>query len=154
MHMHTPHTHTLTPPHTHILTPPHTHTQYAEIKRTIQRIIEDMYSTLGTPADYALREQEWRHRLLEIEHRLGSFQQSRFQPVSSPESSQVRQSVDVVRGKEFLVYVCNTASKCVCVCVCVVCYDISKCMRACNVCITMHVGGGLLRGGNIVCACI
>ncbi len=31
----------------------------------------------------------------------------------------------------------------VCVCVCVVCYDISKCMRACNVCITMHVGGGV-----------
>ncbi len=79
-----------------------------------------MYSSLGTPADYSLREQEWRHRLLEIEHRLGSFQQSRFQPVSSPESSQVRQSVDIVRGGVIVLHKCGGVRVRVCVYVLIV----------------------------------
>ena len=109
-HPHTIHTHTT---HTiHTLTPftltPFTPSQYGEIQWTIKRIIKDMYSQVGTTDDQKRREQEWRQRLLEIEHRLGSFKQSRFQPVSSPENSQVRD-----------VCVCLCACVCVCVCLCV-----------------------------------
>ena len=71
--------------------------QYQEVSRNMQRIIKEMYAKIGTPDAQKQKKQEWRQHLSEVEQRLSAFRKSRFQPVSSPDNSQV----------------------CVCVCVCV-----------------------------------
>ena len=67
--------------------------QYQEVNRNVQRLIKDMYSKIGTPDSQKQLKQEWRQHLSEVEQRLSSFKKSRFQPVSSPENSQVGVSV-------------------------------------------------------------
>ena len=64
--------------------------QFQEVHRLVKHIVHDMHSQIGTPEDVKIREQAEREKLLEIEEQLKSFKQSRFQPQSSPENSQVR----------------------------------------------------------------
>ena len=97
-HIHTHihiHTHTYTHIHTHTHTCTHTHViiQFQDVQRVVKRIVQDMHSKIGMPEEVKKREQMWRERLSEIEERLNSFQKSRFQPLSSPESSQVNSDV-------------------------------------------------------------
>lgn len=56
----------------------------------VKHIVQDMHAHIGTPDDCKVREHAEREKLLEIEEQLKSFKRSRFQPLSSPESSQVR----------------------------------------------------------------
>jgi hypothetical protein len=73
----------------------------------MQRTVNEMYAKIGTPDTQNQLKQEWRQHLSEVEQRLSAFRKSRFQPVSSPENSQVCYTN--------LYYV-----GCVCVCVCVI----------------------------------
>ena len=55
----------------------------------MQRTVNEMYAKIGTPDTQNQLKQEWRQHLSEVEQRLSAFRKSRFQPVSSPENSQV-----------------------------------------------------------------
>ena len=55
----------------------------------VKHIVQDMHSQIGTPEDVKVREHAEREKLLVIEEQLKAFEQARFQPMSSPESSQV-----------------------------------------------------------------
>ena len=63
--------------------------QFQEVHRIVKHIVQDMHSQIGTPEDVKVREIAEREKLLEIEEELNAFKQSRFQPLSSPENSQV-----------------------------------------------------------------
>jgi hypothetical protein len=63
--------------------------QFQEVHRLVKHIVQDMHSQIGTPEDCKVREHTDREKLLLIEEQLKAFKQSRFQPLSSPENSQV-----------------------------------------------------------------
>ena len=59
------------------------------MQRVVKHIVHDMHTQIGTPEDCKVREHAEREKLLDIDEQLKAFKQSHFQPLSSPENSQV-----------------------------------------------------------------
>jgi hypothetical protein len=72
--------------------------EFQEVHRIVKHIVQDMHSQIGTPEDVKVREIAEREKLLEIDEELKAFKQSRFQPLSSPEDSQVY-SLNYAKGQ-------------------------------------------------------